>query len=268
MIDQSGDRFRFIRSVERLDRQPHMVAHDLIGRTPDPRHFGAYAPPKFGQPPQKGRQPGDAGFNQHHLERGIFGENTLADQARDLRLKALRLRAIILGVPRRPAERGDRMPIARSGVNTDRQTVALRGLEYRPVFPPAERRLAHGENQHLHEATIRSAALDLGDRVIGVLHRHDDRSAQPRIAIEPLFGDPIIDRLGERRRHVLAEKQLHAVKAITDRDIDIPAIERLRAQRIDVVGWLAGLAAPIGARRQRGIGRIVDRTPGNSGRGR
>src|SRR5262245_4831994 len=75
------------RSVERLDGEPEMVAHDLGRRAVDPGHLGAHPAPELRKPPQEAGKPGHARFEQHHLEPGIFGEHALADEARHLRLE-------------------------------------------------------------------------------------------------------------------------------------------------------------------------------------
>jgi hypothetical protein len=105
------------------------------------------------------------------------------------------LQNLVLEVIRRPTRTGWRMAEGRAGVNADGQAVLFRGAIDRPETAMAERPVAHHQQQHLHEALIRSTALDLGDGEFHVLRRHQDRSAQPRFAIEPLMGDPAINRL-------------------------------------------------------------------------
>ena len=48
-------------------------------------------------------------------------------------------------------------------MNAERQAVALAGGVDRPEMPPPERHLLHRQHQHLHEALVGGAALDLGD---------------------------------------------------------------------------------------------------------
>ena len=103
----------------------------------------------------------------------------------------------------------------------------IAGRVDRPEMPAAERHLLHRQHQHLDEALVLGAAFDLVDRVFDVLHRHHDRSAQPRIAVEPFLDDPVVDRAGERLRHVLAVQELHAVEAIEDRGAGLPAVAHL-----------------------------------------
>ena len=55
-------------------RQANMLADDLGRRPVDPGHLGAHAAPGLVGAPQQIRQPGEAGFDQHHAQRsGISG---------------------------------------------------------------------------------------------------------------------------------------------------------------------------------------------------
>ena len=144
-------------------------------------------------------------------------------------------------------------------MDADRQVMPLRRRVDRPVEALAERHVAHRRHEHLHEAPVGRAALDLVDRHFGILQRHHDRRAQPRLAIEPLPRDPIVERLREGRRHVLAEQQVHAVEAIADGDAGAEARERLAAERFEVGSGPAAAAAPIRPRAERRMLRIGDR---------
>src|SRR6266513_3046378 len=118
-------------------------------------------------------------------------------------------------------------------------------------MPAPERRLLHGEYQDLYEALVLGAALDLIDGVFGVLHRQHDGGAQARIAIEPFLGDPIVERAGEGRRHVLAEEETHAIEAIADRNPGAPAVADLRRELGCRRGRSPILVAEIRPRRER-----------------
>ena len=127
-------------------------------------------------------------------------------------------------------------------MNADRQIVARGGGVDRPVGPAAERHLAHGEHQHLDEAAVGGAALDLLDRELRVLQRHHDRGAKRRLGVEPFPGDPVVDGAGEGFRHVIVEHQLDAVEAVADREADAEVVEQVRAHRPDVARRLPGFA--------------------------
>jgi hypothetical protein len=124
--------------------------------------------------------------------------------------------------------------------------------------PPAERRFLHRQHENLHEAAILRAALDLVDRIFGVLHRQDDRGAQAGIAVEPFPCDPVVERAREGRGHVFAEHEAHAVEAVADRDLRLPAVAHLRRELGRIRGGTTVLAAPFRPRREWRIGWIGD----------
>src|SRR6185295_14834465 len=105
------------RPVERLDGEAEIVAHDLGWAAIHPRDLGARAAPELREAPQERRQPGDAGLDQNHLQFRVLGEDALADEARDLSLKALALAGVILEVTRRPAKRRHRIAVVRAGMD-------------------------------------------------------------------------------------------------------------------------------------------------------
>ena len=55
------------------------------------------------------------------------------------------------------------MAIAAAGMDPERQAVTLGGLVDRPVVAAPERHVAHRQQQHLDEARVGRAALDLLD---------------------------------------------------------------------------------------------------------
>ena len=130
----------------------------------------------------------------------------------------------------------------------------------RPVMPPPERRLLHRQHQHLHEALVLGAALDLVDRVFDVLHRHHDRGAQARIAVEPFLGDPVVERAREAPRAMSSLKtQLHAVEAVAGSRCSACQRSNTCARELLGVGRrIAVLAAPIRPRGDRRVRRIAD----------
>ena len=152
------------RRVGGLQGDAHVFADELGGRAVDPGHFGAHAAPGLVGAPEEIRQPGEAGFDQHDAESGEFGEHALMDQAQQLGLEGLGVADDILEVVGGPAIAGGGVAGGAAGVDADRQAVARGGLEDRPVLPLAERGVADGEQQHLHETGIGGAAVDLGRR--------------------------------------------------------------------------------------------------------
>ena len=134
----------------------------MLRRRPvDPRHLRPHAAPGLVGPPQQRRQPGEARFDQHQLERGELLEHALGEEAQQLRFERRRLRDVILHPVRRPARRGRRMAIGAAGVNADREPVLFGRRIDRPIGAAAEQHLAHGKQQHLHEAAVGREPLDL-----------------------------------------------------------------------------------------------------------
>src|SRR5690606_26084504 len=120
----------------------------------DPGDLHAEAAPELGEAPEMCRQPGEAGFGEHYLQVREFAEDALADQARHLRLKGLRVGGIVFGVVRGPADAGYGVAVAAASVDAERQSVAFRRRPDWPVDALAERHLAHDRDQHLNEALI------------------------------------------------------------------------------------------------------------------
>ena len=121
----------------------------------------------------------------------------------------------------------------------------------------AERAVAHHQEQHLDEARIGRAALDLGDGQLDVLGRHQDRRAQPRLTIEPFAGDPTVHRLAQSRRHVGVVERHRAVQHIGDGEAGAESIERIAAQDSEVGSRHALFRSPVRPRRLRQILRVA-----------
>ena len=199
-----------------------------------PRHFRPHAAPGLVGAPHPGRQPGHAGFHQHDLQPRKLDEHAFGNQTVQHAGKSGRPRNVIFQIIRRPTEIGRRMPVRAAGVNPDRQIKLLGHAINRPVLAPAQRNLLHFPDQHLDEARIGRATFDLTCCEFGAVHRHDDRRAQPWIAIEPFLRHPIIDRPAERRRQIFTENRLGAMQNVTDRVPRAEPVQRLSAQRVEI----------------------------------
>ena len=106
--------------------------------------------------------------------------------------------------------------------------------------------------------SIRAKALDLLRGVDRVLGGHDDGRAQPRLAVEPLRHQPVVDRAAQRLRQVLAVHRLAAMQAVDDGEPAAEAVQRLPLQQREIGAGLAFHRPPVGAagqRRTRGIAR-------------
>ncbi len=197
-------------------------------------------------------------LDQHDAKRRELVEHALGDQADELGLKPRRLADIILHIVRGPADGGGRMVLRAAGVHPDRQSVPLGRRVDRPVQPPAERRVAAHQHQHLHEAPIGGAALDLLDRELGVAGVDKDRGSQARVAVEPFARHPFVHRAGKSGAHVLAEHRERAVQAVADRVARAECVERLGLHGFQLRGGVPLLRPPIGA----GVAGIVRRIGG------
>ena len=91
------------------------------------------------------------------------------------------------------------------------------------------------------------------------LLRHDDRGAQSRIAIQPLPGDPVVHRAGDRHAQILAERRLGAVEAVANGERRAERAQCLAGEHPGRGGGFPRLVPPVGAKRQRIDARIADR---------
>ena len=132
------------------------------------------------------------------------------------------------------------MAEAAAGVDADRQAVRFGRLVDRPVLPPPERKLGHRQQQDLDEAVVGGEALDLLHREFGAVRRDDDRGAQPRIAIQPLGADPVVDGAAERGGQVLAQHDLRAVDDVADGVAGPQAVEQVGLHRRQAAAGRAG----------------------------
>src|SRR5215831_11181416 len=114
-----------------------MAADELRRRILDPRDLTTHAAPDLVDAPAIAGQPGEAGFDQYHLERGEFLEHALGDEAQELLLERGRVGGVLLDEIGWPAGVGRREPVARAGMEADRQVVALRRLVDRPEVAAA-----------------------------------------------------------------------------------------------------------------------------------
>ena len=184
---------------------------------------------------------------------GKLLEDALDDQADHLRLEGLRHRRVVLHVERGPAGRRERVAAAAAAeVDPDRQAVAHRRLEDRPVPPAAERLVGADEQQHLHEARVRGGPVDLLGGQFGVLVGHDDARPQPRLLLEPLRDLPLVDRAAERRRVAGVLLTARRGQAVEHAEMHVVGVEVLFAQETQVgAGRQARRRPRVGAGRPR-----------------
>ena len=134
-----------------------------------------------------------------------------------------------------------------AGVDADRQIVLHRGFVDRPIIAAPEQHLVHREKLHLHEPRVSGSEFDFLRRVMRVLCGHDDAGAQPRIAIQPFGGNPVVHCTAQCLRQVLAVHGLATVQAVDDGGAAVEAVERLALQHCEVGAGLALCGPPVGA---------------------
>ena len=134
-----------------------------------------------------------------------------------------------------------------AGMDPDRQIVLHRGFVDWPIIAAAEQHLVHRKKLHLYEPRVSGSELDLLCRVMRVLCRHDDAGAQPRIAIQPFGGNPVVHCAAQCLRQVLAVDGLATVQAVDDGGAAVEAVERLALQNCEVGAGLALCWPPVGA---------------------
>jgi hypothetical protein len=102
--------------------------------------------------------------------------------------------------------------------------------------------------------------IDLLRRQPGVLGRNDERGAQPGLFPQPLGDLPVVHCPGHGLGPVFAVDQLYTVQTIEDSVLDVPRIEELLPQEVQVRPWrAAGGGRGTGPGRQWRAGRIVVR---------
>ena len=177
-----------------------------------------------------------------------LGENTLGDQAGQLRLEGGGLVDVFLGERGRPADRGHRVAVHAAGVDADRQAVAFRGGVDRPVLPAAQGGSLPTSSmtwtkrrsgaQRLISSTA-SSAFCIGTMIEA--RSRGSRSSHSR-AIQSFSAR------AEGDAEVLAELRLHAIQAVADRQAACRTGPAPGAQRGDVGRRAAGCVAPVVAK--------------------
>ena len=215
--------------------------------------------------PQQGRQPGEAGFDQHELERGKFLEHAFGEEAHQLDLERRRLRDVVLDAIGRPARRRRRVVIGAAGVDADRQADASRPprrsanraaarAASRPSRAAAPARSGDRAPRARSRATA-SSGFCAGTRIEA--RRRGSRSSSS-------CATQSFTAAHKRRRHVLVEQRDRAVQRVADREPRAERIERLAADRVEVAARQARGLPPVRARGERRVRRIAREDEGVS----
>ena len=139
----------------------------------------------------------------------------------------------------------------------DRQPVRLRGGEDRPVAPPPQRLRRLRPQLDLREPPVAGALLDLLHRRLGIVLRHQDRRAQPRLLIDEVVRLPVVHRRAQRRRLVQVARGVAAQQRFQHAIGDVVGIQQLLAHERHVGARQPAARRPrIAPRRVRREARI------------
>ena len=116
----------------------------------------------------------------------------------------------------------------------DRQVVRLRGGEDRPVAPAPERLRRLRPQLDLREPPVAGALLDLLHRGLGVVLRHQDRCAQPRLQIDEVMRLPVVHRRAQRRRLIEVARGVAAEQRLQHAIGDVVGVQQLLAHERNV----------------------------------
>ena len=179
-------------------------------------------------PPGVRGRPGEAGLDQHHLQRREALEHALEDQAGQHRLLALRVTDHLLDVVGRPAAGGDR-------ACRHSRRHGCRPAGWPPPPPGRSASSAAGPSGSAVRVSsstwakfaIAGALLDHLRRGRAVLERHHHRRLQPRIARGPFRHLPLVGGMRQRRRQIRVLRALAAGQRIENAERDVVRIEML-----------------------------------------
>ena len=139
----------------------------------------------------------------------------------------------------------------------DHQILLQRRLEDREVAAVAVGPLGAGRQEHLDEALVAADASDLGRRHVRMLDRHHDRGAQAGLLLQPVLDLPVVGGSREGFGAVRVVDAVDGVRAVEDADLDVPRIEHLGPDLVDLgAGDAAIVRSAAGPRRDRGGQRV------------
>src|SRR5258708_190195 len=229
-FDQRSQMFCFVGLIDRLRREPEVLAH-IFRRTPlEMRNFATKTIKMLAHPPHRRGDPAEPAFDEHDFEPREMLEHALDHEARELGRHRMRIRLVLLGVIRRPAAAGWRMTAITADMNAERQAEFLRAGVDRPITVTAERLGGARTNTGWHREPDLGASLDLGDRGFSVVLADQDRGLQPRFAVGPKSQLPLIDGALDRGAEIeilLGEDE--EIEHLQDAELDVERIEMLLA---------------------------------------
>ena len=196
-------------------------------RVPERRDLLGKLAPTVVQPPHQRGQPGEAPFDQRHLQRRKLLEHAFANQADDLGLKGLGHAPMVLDVVGGPAGPRNGSCSGAPKMDAHRQLAAQRGLIDLAVPGPPQGLVGPNQQEDLNESRMASHPIDLLRRQIPILVGNDNGGAQPGLRFQP-FGDlPVVDRPGQRGSVLQVELTAGPVKAVEDAVSDVIGVQQL-----------------------------------------
>src|SRR6201991_2888611 len=182
-----------VRLVDRLGGEPEMLLH-IFRRAPlEMRDLIAKTLEMLIHPPHRRRDPAEAAFDEDDLEPRKALRHAFDHEAGEHGRHGMRIALVFFGVIGRPAAAGRRVAAIAADVNAERQAEFLRAGVDRPIAAAAERLVGARTDVDLDVFTGLRAALEFGDRQLGVVLSDQDRGFQPGVAVRPERQLPVVD---------------------------------------------------------------------------
>ena len=232
-LDRLGEVARVVRLFDRLGAQPKVLAEVLRRELLQARRVVAGDRVGRVHRPLQRPGPGEARFDERDLQAGEPVEHALADQAHREPLDRHVQPDVLLQVVRRRATAP--VAVARLAAHVAHRDEVRRraGFVDRPVLPVAPLAFRVAAHHHLDEARVIGEPLDLLRGQVGRVEGHVDAPAQPRVAGEPLLGEPVVDRPADRRL-VLGRAPERERERDQDGDVGVVLFEQLGAHQVEV----------------------------------
>src|SRR6201997_5267727 len=129
---------RLVGLVDRLRREPEMLAHIVRRLALEMRHLAAEAREMLVHAPHGGCDPAEAALDEDDPQFREALRDAFDDEARELRRHGVRVGLMLLAIIGRPAATGWRMPAIAADMDAERQIERLCALVDRPIAAAAE----------------------------------------------------------------------------------------------------------------------------------
>src|SRR5947209_3879663 len=265
-FDQRTQMPCLIRLVDWLGSEPEVLSN-IFGRTPlEMRHLAAEALEMLVHPPHRRGDPTETALDEHDLQPREALRYAFDHEARERRRHRMRIRLMLLGVVRRPAAAGWCVTAITADMNAERQSELLGTSVNRPIAMAPERLVGARGHIDLNVLADFGAALDLGDRRLGVVLADQYRGFQPRLAAGPVGELPLVDGPLDRGAEIeILLRKDKKIEHLQDAELDIERIEMLLPHESEIrsrrpAGGRPGIASRDQRRRARiGSGAHIGR---------